>query len=303
MDPLVSIIIPTYNCAPYIHEAIESVLAQTYKNNEIIVVDDGSTDNTQEIIRPFLKKILYIKQENSGPSAARNVGIKKSKGDYIAFLDADDHYLPPRIELMVNMLQEDKDLGFASADVNFFEDQTVILKCLMKKEKKVATGWIYDKLIIDNYVSTLTVTIKRHCFNKSGYFDPSFNHGEDYDLWLRLAKNFKYEFLEEPLAEHRIREGSLSTDYELFLKERIQILQKHFKLFPDFFDRKPWLKKRALGYLYFRYCSNFLEQKEFKMAKDCLINTIKFYPALLFTRPHLLAAILPNSLLLKLMKH
>src|SRR4030042_1812239 len=166
--PKVSVIIPTYNRAHFILEAIQSVLAQTYADYEIIVVDDGSTDNTKDVLRTYGDKLKYFYQNNRGPAAARNLAISKSEGEYIAFLDSDDVWMPNRLEVQVPVLDDNPDLAFICSDARVVDSRGREINIWRKAKNNNKT---FESLREENFISTLTVLMRRACFNAVGGFD------------------------------------------------------------------------------------------------------------------------------------
>lgn len=184
--PFFSIIIPTYNRERFIGKAIESVLQQTYTDYEIIVVDDGSTDQTAKIVNSFGSKVQYVYQENLGPSEARNTGIRLARGNYIAFLDSDDRFLP-------NKLMENKAFLTAHPNCRFLYSWYYDLLGEKKKKVREAKGFEnLNKLRVQLFkrkftIRTSTAVIHRSCFAKTGLFNPKYRYSQDWDMWLRLA--------------------------------------------------------------------------------------------------------------------
>ena len=198
-NPTVSVIIPTYNRAHLVARAIQSVLNQTYKDFELIIVDDGSTDNTEDIIKEFQKKderIKYIKHDkNRGGSAARNTGIKAARGNFIAFLDSDDEYLSYKLEKNVNILKN------ANSNVSIVYSNILIIdnKIKFKGIKKGISGNIYNNILLTNFIHLNSVLVKRECFLKE-LFDERFPRHQEWDLWIRLAKKYKFTYIDDVLA-------------------------------------------------------------------------------------------------------
>lgn len=208
---LVSIVIPSYNASRYIKEAVDSALAQTYRNIEIIVVDDGSTDDTREVLGQCIAtgKIRYIYQENRGLASARNTGIKNAKGDYIAFLDADDLFLPSKVEEQVEFLEKNQfDVCYCDL-LHFTESEP---KKFYHHRYKYPSGDVFGELLKRQFINPLTLLIRREVFEKYGYFDENLRRSEDYDLWLRWAyAGVRFYYLDKILAHYRIRSaGNLS---------------------------------------------------------------------------------------------
>lgn len=193
---LVSVIIPMYNSNDTIINSIKSVLKQTYKNYEIIIVDDGSTDNSYKIVEEFMqennleKKIKLLSQENRGPSAARNKGISHSRGEYIAFLDADDIWVEEKLEKQIKLMSKNSNIALVGSNINnnFYKKQDNILNIS------------YNMLLFKNYFFTPTVIIKKSILDKVGLFDLEQKFSEDYNLWLRICKDYNCVFINESLA-------------------------------------------------------------------------------------------------------
>ncbi|HYL81892.1 MAG TPA: glycosyltransferase, partial [Candidatus Acidoferrum sp.] len=191
--PLVSVIIPTYNSAGFVVEAVRSVLAQTHSPVEIIVVDDGSTDATAESLRPYAERIRYLYQQNRGVAAARNAGIAVARGDLLAFLDADDMWVPDKLERQLACLDRRPQVGVTHADARHcYVDSG--RQCARPPLARQFDGNCYTDLFFGNRIVTSSVMVKRHCLEAVGGFDETIRAAsvEDYDLWLRLAR--RYEF-------------------------------------------------------------------------------------------------------------
>ncbi len=188
MNDLVSIIIPSYNAARYVQEAINSALDQTHKNIEVIVIDDGSTDETKNILEPYAtaQKIKYFFQENKGLSAARNAGVKIAKGEYIALLDADDIFLPEKIEEQVQFLEQNPHCDVCYCDLYHFWDENPH-KLLKLNYKYYSGADVLPGLLEKSFIAPLTVVLRKSVFNRFGYFDENLKRSEDLDFWFRLA--------------------------------------------------------------------------------------------------------------------
>lgn len=183
--PTVSVIIPTYNCAKYIAQAIESVLAQTYSDYEIIVVDDGSTDDTAAVLRPYRDRINYIWQENKKLPAARNAGIAASSGAYLAFLDSDDQFLPDKLTVQTRCLDERPDVGLVASGYQYVDEAGHLLA-----EDKPWLGRpaiTLESILFGGLAPVHAVLLRRDWFEQVGGFDEQFAYCEDMDLWYRLA--------------------------------------------------------------------------------------------------------------------
>lgn len=227
--PLVSVIIPVYNARDYIREAIVSAIQQTYKNTEIIVIDDGSTDCLKEVIADLIKSgtIKYYWQPNQGPAAARNLGNSKSKGEFIAFLDADDIWLPQKIENQIKLLIKNPKVGLVYCNYERFLKSQVIIDnffnyCPPKR------GKVTEQLLKSNLVPTSTVITRKQLLILIKGFNPKLRQSEDYDLWLRLSLITEFDYCNKILSRYRFHEGSLTTDKFYLTHSEIQVLVNIF---------------------------------------------------------------------------
>jgi glycosyltransferase involved in cell wall biosynthesis len=204
MNSTVSVIIPTYNYGHFLGDAIESVLNQTYPITEIIVVDDGSNDITEEVVKKFGEKVNYIKQNNGGLSKARNTGLENSTGDFIAFLDADDMWLPQKIEKEIAKFQEDDQFGLVFCGMREFDTVTNETIHLHLNGEE---GWIAKELLLLEKPAVIgigsTGLISRETLENVGSFDTDLKHSEDWDFSYRVAKKYKIGFVREVLVNYR----------------------------------------------------------------------------------------------------
>ena len=244
MRPLVSIVIPCYNSERYLEESLLSVIAQTYENIEIVVVDDGSTDTTPAIISRHTgdARVCVVSQSNKGLAAARNAGLAASKGDYITFLDSDDIYMPSKIERQVAFLAEYPDAGLAYCRSGHFLDADPARVSYAYNKSVGATEPILRRLMHGNFINVNTAMVKKPVLDAVGGFDPKFRIGEDWDLWIRLAQS-GCVFVEQPemLVATRLRDDSLRSDLVLQKKNDIRIYEKNFH------ERAPLAYRIRLG--------------------------------------------------------
>lgn len=192
----VTVIIPAYNRAAFLQAAIDSVLTQKYEEYEVIVVDDGSTDKTQEILSLYKGNITVLQTEHAGPSAARNKGIAAASGEHIAFLDSDDLWLPGKLKTQVNFFNHHPDAVICQTEELWIRNGVRVNP--MKKHKKYS-GWIFEKCLPLCIVSPSAVMIHRRVFDRVGLFDESMPACEDYDLWLRISPLYPIHLINEPL--------------------------------------------------------------------------------------------------------
>lgn len=219
MTTQVDVIIPTYNCAKYIVQAIKSVINQTYPIHKIIVVDDGSSDNTKQLVAKLSGKysqIHYLYQKNQGLSSARNLGIKHSQAKYIAFLDSDDTWVNNKIELQIKQFKSTQFecLGIVYCDYNNIDSSGQIISYPSLSLNNSIRGRISTQLYDGNYLtgSGSGVLVKRECFDKCGVFDSQLISCEDWDMWLRIAKKYDVDFVPMKLINIRRSNQSMSQD-------------------------------------------------------------------------------------------
>src|SRR5205823_6424932 len=217
----VSVIIPCYNQAHFLHEAIESVLAQTYSNREIIVVNDGSTDSTAEVAGRY-SAVRHIYQENAGPSAARNTGLKQTSGEYLVFLDADDRLLPEALEVGVNCLREHPECAFASG---FCRRVVADGSLLGKPEQLCIARDHYLEFLRRNYIwCPSSVIYRRSVLETVKGFNTSLGRAEDYDLFLRITKDHPIFCHSQFVADYRLHNSSRSADHASMLQDTLSAL-------------------------------------------------------------------------------
>lgn len=225
--PLVSIIVPAYNAKKFVEETIQSALDQTYKNIEVIVADDGSTDGTGEIVKGLIAKdtrVKYVYQKNAGQSAARNAGIAAAKGEYVAFLDADDLFMPEKISRQVASLEANPEYGVSYCKIYHFFDDKPDEKYWF--EVPHPSGEIFPNLLRANFINPLSVVLKKSLLDKWGAFEPTFRRVDEQYLWLKLSyRGAKFLYLDEPSALYRVHRKSLSNDPEYFEETEAQFLK------------------------------------------------------------------------------
>ncbi len=222
-NPLISVIIPTYNRGWIIKEAVESVLTQDYKHFELIVVDDGSTDRTFDILDTYSKDIHFIRQENRGVSAARNAGITEASGYFIAFLDSDDIWLPQKLSRQVDFFHSNPDAMICQTEEIWLRNH---VRVNPKKRHKKPSGMIFAPSLSLCLVSPSAVMIKRSLFDDVGGFDETLPACEDYDLWLRISCRYPVYLIDTPLIVKRGgHDDQLSASPGLD-KYRIQAIRK-----------------------------------------------------------------------------
>lgn len=230
----VSVIIPTYNREASIASSIQSVLDQTWQNYEIIVVDDGSTDNTWRIVDQFTdERIRYIYlDQNSGPSRARNEGIRQAKHKFIAFLDSDDEWLPQKLEKQMQvMLNAPETVGLVYCRIRAIKADGDIAVCPnLSLKKEQLEGRLLGDLVGGNVIGTPAMLIRRQCLEQTGGFDEGLSCLEDWELILRIAEKWEIGFVDEILVEAHISEGSVSSNSKGYMLARCYMIAKYWEL-------------------------------------------------------------------------
>jgi glycosyltransferase involved in cell wall biosynthesis len=243
-SPSVSVIIPTYNRAKFVGDAIQSVLDQTFTDYEIIVVDDGSTDNTKAILGQFKDKIRYIYQENQGVSAARNRGIQAAQGEYIAFLDSDDLFLPTKLEKQIAYLLQNPDIGLVHSSFIIIDEFGRQMAVRVKEESKD----MYRRFLLTSTIATSSVIMPRQVIDQIGGFDTTLSLAEDVDFETRVAQHFEVGVISTPLVKYREFPGNTPSRPKDLYKSFFYVLQKHTDQFHRF---GPFFKRRAYSTLCF----------------------------------------------------
>lgn len=276
--PKVSVIIPTYNRKDYVTEAIDSVLNQTYKDFEIIVVDDGSTDDTGELLKErYGDRIRYFYKENGGCASARNYGIKVSRGEYIAFLDSDDKYLPEKLEDQVEILEKNEQIGFVYSDSYSFDGNKQKLSESVRPDKDNRVD--YALFMVTNMANGSFV-VRRDCLDISGYYNELMRYNEDTDLLLRLSVNCKVYFSDKPTFAYRVHTGRKSGNNMKLLEAVYSSCELFLKQYPTF--RKKIGKKadKRLARIKLDLSMEYAVQRDFVKAIEELNLSQGLYPTL-----------------------
>ena len=274
--PKVSVIIPTYNREKFIERSIRSVLDQTYQDFEIIIVDDGSTDNTRKVLGPYTGKLKYIYQENEGSSAARNRGIKESIGGYIAFLDSDDIWMPEKLALQVDILDKNKNIGIVYSKMFMFNEKGERIGT--KPER--ATGRNFTELIeIAGDIPTSSVLTRRECFDKAGLFDKDLPTIQDFDMWLRISEYYDiYEYEKTSLA-HYYRHGRQNTDNRInVLTGLVNVNKKIYKNYGNLKDFPIDVYQKRIASNQYWLSKAYYDQKMYLDSFNNLLAAIFRYP-------------------------
>ena len=252
-NELVTAVIATYNYGRFVTEAIESVLAQTYPEVEIVVVDDGSTDDTQQRLAAYAGRIRSVYQANQSVAAARNTGIQASRGSLIAFLDADDLWHPQKLDLQVRYLAQHPEVGLVAVDrLREGVAHWPVLHGASPRAQPISL----EELIIQPYFAPSGVLVRKECFARVGSFDTGLRNAEDYDMWIRIAAAFPIVKLEVPLWWYRVHGANKSYVPARQEAAGLRVLAKTFaKTGP--LSKRFLLKRKAYSYAAYAAAQNF----------------------------------------------
>jgi glycosyltransferase involved in cell wall biosynthesis len=276
--PFVSVIIPTYNRARLLGRAIQSILNQTYPNFEIIIVDDCSSDNTENVVRSLCdERIRYIRQEkNTGAVVARNRGIKAAIGEYVAFQDSDDEWLPEKLEKQMKAFEiGPPDLGVVYTSYWRIDRGRGVY--WPPSYLKQTYGRIHDALLENNFIDTPTAVVRKECFEKVGLFE-NLPRLQEWDLWLRISKRYSFGHVNEPLVNAYLQPDSISRNMNASVIAREYILKKYFKEI----SKKP----RLLRHHYFEIGTLHCLNGEIESGRSYFLKAIRinpFEPKILFS--------------------
>jgi glycosyltransferase involved in cell wall biosynthesis len=247
--PAVSVVIPTYNRAAYLGQAIESVRQQTFQDWELVVVDDGSTDHTRTVVAQHLDptQIRYLYQPHRERSTARNRGLEASSGPLVTFLDADDLWMPEKLVKQVAAMEQHPDIGLCYTLARRINGQGAALDAV--RDVQVLAGWVLPHILRRNCIGTSSVMIRRSCLEQVGVFDehlPVYGR-EDWDLWIRIARRYAVLPIREELTLHRVYEGNSSQEQNF--QSGLAVLEKRCRD-PGLLADAGLRREAAYAYLY-----------------------------------------------------
>lgn len=229
--PLVSVIVASYNMGSYLPLAVSSALAQTYGNIEVLIIDDGSTDDTAAIARGLLTdpRVRYIHQQNGGQASSKNRGIRESKGEFIAFLDADDLWAPTKLDEQIPLFMKSAKVGVVCARYVEIDAEG---KELRVDPSTFFRGKVSGRLLKYNYIGFSTSVVRRECFETLGCFKEDLGMGIDYELWLRFSTRYEFDFVDRTLVKYRVWAGQMSKNLKRRYLNGIATMEKFLKDYP-----------------------------------------------------------------------
>lgn len=335
-EDLVSVIIPTYNRARFCKAAVESVLSQTYENVEVIIVDDGSTDNTEKIISGLNRRLKYIRQSNAGVSTARNTGLQAATGEYIAFLDSDDVWLPWKLEAQLKVLHAFPKAGMVWSDMKAINEYGCLIyesylelmyssykyfdrerdfkikrtlgsiwaECpLDSRERNCYAGNIFSLMFMGNLVHTSTVLLRRSCQAKVGFFDLSLkNSGEDYDFHFRTSRVGDVAYMDISTILYRVGapDQLTQTEYMIWIaRNNLKTIRKMLFNAKDEINLPASMMRRRLAKSH--AWVGITEFDEYRpSARRHLLKSLSLLPFQREIAAYLMLSLLPNKLIVKL---
>lgn len=293
----VSVIIPAYNRVDFIEGAVDSCLTQTRVPDEIVVVDDGSTDGTEQVLRKYGPPVVVVRQPNRGVSAARNTGIARATGDILVFLDSDDLLLPRCIERTAQVLEERGDIDVVYPDIYIVDrDGNRLILFSEYSRERPPSGNIFAKLACRSVITLSSATIRRSAIQGSR-FDESLHCAEDYDLWRQLAGRCRFYYLHEPLAHYRNHEAQVTVNSAEGMRVGTLEVQRRIMAMPQF----KTLSRRERAKAYSTYGIRHAEGNASGAARKLFLKSIGSDPSYLSAYALLALSLLGNRTLLQVL--
>lgn len=281
--PQVTVVIPAYNAMTYLPETVSSVLAQSFTDFEVLIINDGSTDHIQAWPATLSDlRIRLISQENQGLPAARNTGIREAKGKYIAFLDADDLWAPTKLEKQVHCLQADSTIGVVYTWTILVDESGQLTGRIFASQ---AEGNVWQQLLETDVISNgSSAMVRRDCFETVGDFDRMLTSAEDLDMWLRLAVHYPFAVVKEPLTLYRQYASSMSKHRQRMFQSLRTVIEKAFQTVPM---EALHLRNRAYASVTLNQAWWSIGEGDCKTAKAWQQQARRHYPKIQFSEKYL----------------
>jgi len=272
--PLVSVIMPAYNAENFIRRAVDSVFSQTYKNYELIVVDDGSDDLTKDILNEYGNKLIYIYQNNAGASAARNKGINRSKGELIAFLDSDDLWYPEKIQIQVTAYLKQPEASIIHTEVDKQEKFHGFIK--IRSDSIEAKTKPFVEIFRNTNLKTPSVMIPRKVLNRNGLFNIDLPTAEDKDLFLRCSYNQLVLYIPQELVYCSVFPGSLCDELRTY-QDNINVINSFLYRQPEFLEKNKRLVREVKSRIYCEYADDLCYKNDYFLAIKMAFRSMGYY--------------------------
>ena len=272
---VISVITPTYNRARFLPAAVASVLSQTFGDFELIIVDDGSEDNTPDVLKPFFadRRVRYVYQENQGQSHARNLALKQATGDFIAFLDSDDVWARDKLEKQLAVFRANSEVDIVHGDEATINEQGSVVSL---QNMRRYSGRITRYLLADNSVSITTALVRRRCFDEMGGFDTSVGVADDYELWLRFSARYCYQYEPGIVASYRVMADQISSDKRRRYAANERIIQQFLARYGEVLS--PGERRWGLARFYCRKARYFASAGERGKAVGAIAGALHNAP-------------------------
>jgi glycosyltransferase involved in cell wall biosynthesis len=297
-SPTVSVVIAAFNAERTLAETLESIAAQTFRDIEVIVVDDGSTDRTAGIAAGF-PQVICLRQPNRGPAAARNRGIAVARGRYVAFVDADDLWMPEKLERQVRYLDAHPEAGMVYSDAEVFDAASGKTLCRVSDKCRLYEGDVLERLFLKCFIPSPTPMVRRKVFEAVGSFDESreLEMAEDWAMWLRIAARWRVSVVREPLAKYRIHCASIthSSNADALYESKRKVVEQAVARNPE---RLEGMKSRVLAGIAVSAGLRHLKQGSKQDARRMFANAVRDWPWDLRSYFCLASACLPSLLLM-----
>lgn len=290
---LVSVVIPVYNGVSTIGAALESVFRQTYPRYEVIVIDDGSTDGTEAAVAPWRQRVTYVQQRNAGAAMARNRGLELARGEYIAFLDADDSWMPEKLARQVAYLESHPEIALVHTDIySLRADGTQ--SASTRRRLQPTDGPNLPVIFAYSHVATSSAMLRRSALERVGGLDPTLTPDEDQDLWIRVAREGGIGLIEEPLSVYRLRPGSYSkADRTQTFAAVLRVLEVAAAEDPEFARAHPTLVRKRLALAHHELALMLLRRDERWQARWHWKRAIRLNGRLIACYPYWVVSLLP----------
>lgn len=295
-DPLVSTIVPAFNAERYLDLAIDSILSQTYSNIEVLIVDNASTDKTADIINAYGARVRYLREETKGPAAARNRGLAEAQGEYIAFLDSDDLWLPDKTERQVEYLTEHPEYGVCYSHYEYIDENGELYHNTWAKHS-TQTGVVFEDLLRHELQLGIgTMMIRRSSLHEAGNFNEKLITAEDTDLFIRLAKYNQFGYIPGPVARYRSHKESLTKQQDVprgTFKSLDYLVERYPELHPSM--------SPIMGYAYavrhFARGKGAFHKGDYLETRSQSLQALKYRPLYLGVWPYLLGSFVPAKII------
>lgn len=279
--PQVSVVIPAYNAMQYLPETLESVLKQTFTDFEVLIVNDGSSDNVIDWVSQVKDpRVKLISQTNQGLSGARNTGILNAQGEYVAFLDADDLWESSKLEKQVRCLNDNPEVGLVHTPMILVDEHGKSTGRVISSD---AEGNVFKELLQRNFIACPSVIVRRSCFETVGVFNRSLRSIEDWDMWIRIASRYTFAVIKEPLSYYRQHTNNMSKNWQVMGQAFQQVIEESFQLAPE---ELHYLKNRSYAYANICLAWKALQcsDKDYQLAEDFLFKAVGYYHPIRYSR-------------------